>query len=66
MDSREFAQTLEKRVAEFCKTLDAQLPAYCYIPLTTDEMRIKVMQSRLFNEVRAGEIFGGWLKSTSQ
>ena len=27
-------------------------------------MRIKVMQSRLFNEIRAGEIFGGWLKST--
>jgi hypothetical protein len=66
MDSREFAQTLEKRVAEFCKTLDAQLPAYCYIPLTTDEMRIKVMQSRLFNEIRAGEIFGGWLKSTPE
>jgi hypothetical protein len=66
MDSREFAQTLEKQVAEFCKTLDAQLPAYCYIPLTTDEMRIKVMQSRLFNEIRAGEIFGGWLKSTPE
>ena len=29
-------------------------------------MRIKVMQSRLFNEVRAGEIFGGWLKSTPE
>ena len=66
MDSREFAQMLEKRVADFCKTLDAQLPAYSYIPLTTDEMRIKVMQSRLFNEIRAGEIFGGWLKSTPE
>src|SRR5262249_50181304 len=41
----------------------AKLPAYSYIPLTTDEMRIKVMQSRLFNEVRAGEIFGGWLST---
>src|SRR5919106_2207566 len=66
MDSRAFAKTLEERVAEFCKTLDAQLPAYSYIPLTTDEMRIKVMQSRLFNEVRAGEIFGGWLKTTPE
>lgn len=66
MDSREFAKTLEGRVAEFCKSLDAKLPAYSYIPLKTDEMRIKVMQSRLFNEIRAGEIFGGWLKSTPE
>ena len=66
MDSREFAKTIEKRVAEFCASLDAKLPAYSYIPLTTDEMRIKVMQSRLFNEIRAGEIFGGWLKSTPE
>jgi hypothetical protein len=66
MDSREFAKTLEKQVADFCQTLDARLPAYSYIPLSTDEMRIKVMQSRLFNEIRAGEIFGGWLKSTAE
>jgi hypothetical protein len=66
MDSRAFAQTIEKQVAEFCRTLDAKLPAYSFIPLTTDEMRIRVMQSRLFNEIRAGEIFGGWLKSTPE
>ena len=66
MDSREFAKALETQVAEFCKNLDAKLPAYSFIPLTTDEMRIKVMQSRLFNEIRAGEIFGGWLKSTPE
>jgi hypothetical protein len=66
MNSREFAKTIEKQVADFCKTLDVRLPAYSYIPLTSDEMRIKVMQSRLFNEIRAGEIFGGWLKSTPQ
>lgn len=66
MDSREFAKSIEKQVADFCKSLDANLPAYSYIPLTTDEMRIKVMQSRLFNEIRAGEIFGGWLKSTPE
>ncbi|HEX2932957.1 MAG TPA: hypothetical protein VHV54_24730 [Candidatus Binatia bacterium] len=66
MDSREFAKSLEKQVADFCKALDGRLPAYSYIPLTTDEARIKVMQSRLFNEIRAGEIFGGWLKSTPE
>jgi len=66
MDSRDFAKTIEKQVADFCRALDGNLPAYCYIPLTTDETRIKVMQSRLFNEIRAGEIFGGWLKSTPE
>ncbi len=66
MDSRDFAKDLEKQVADFCQTLDAKLPAYSYIPLDSDEARIKVMQSRLFNEIRAGEIFGGWLKSTPE
>ena len=66
MDSREFAKTLEKQVADFCQSLDSKLPAYSFIPLTNDEARIKVMQSRLFNEIRAGEIFGGWLKSTPE
>jgi hypothetical protein len=66
MDSHEFAKTLEAQIAGFCQTLDAAPPAYSYIPLTNDEMRIKVMQSRLFNEIRAGEIFGGWLKSTPE
>jgi hypothetical protein len=66
MDSRDFAKSIEKQVGEFCKNLDDKLPAYSFIPLTTDEMRIKVMQSRLFNEIRAGEIFGGWLKSTPE
>jgi len=66
MDSREFAKSIEKQVSDFCNGLDAKLPAYSFIPLTTDEMRIKVMQSRLFNEIRAGEIFGGWLKSTTE
>ena len=66
MNSQEFAKSLEAQVKGFCKTLDTKLPAYSYIPLKTDEMRIKVMQSRLFNEIRAGEIFGGWLKSTPE
>ena len=66
MDSREFTEQLEKKVSEFCRTLDSNLPAYSFIPLINDEARIKVMQSRLFNEIRAGEIFGGWLKSTPE
>lgn len=66
MDSREFAKILEKQVADFCETLNNKLPAYSYIPLDSDEARVKVMQSRLFNEIRAGEIFGGWLKSTPE
>ena len=41
MDSREFATMIEKQVAEFCKSVDAQLPVYSFIPLATDEMRIK-------------------------
>ena len=66
MDSREFAIAIERQVADFCRGLDASPPAYSYIPLATDETRIKIMQSRLFNEIRAGEIFGGWLKSTPE
>ena len=66
MDSREFAKAVAGRVAAFCKALDGRPPAYSYIPLTNDLMRIKVMKSRLFNEVRAGEICGGWLKGTPE
>ncbi len=66
MDSREFAKAVEGRIAAFCKSLDARPPAYSFVPLTNDEMRTKVMKSRLFNEVRAGEIFGGWLKGTPE
>lgn len=66
MESRQFAEQLEKQVKDFCRTLDGKLPAYSFIPLTSDDARIKVMQSRLFNEIRAGEIFGGWLKTTPE
>jgi len=66
MNSHEFAKEIEARVAVFCKGLDARPPAYSYIPLTNDEQRIKVMKSRLFNEIRAGEIFGSWLKTTPE
>ena len=66
MDSHEFTKKVQQRVKDFCKGLDDNLPAYSYIPLTTDEMRVKVMQSRLFNEVRAAEVFGSWLKTTPE
>ncbi|MEE8074852.1 MAG: hypothetical protein V3T60_04440 [Candidatus Binatia bacterium] len=66
MDSSDFATKIQGRVADYCKTLDARPPAYSYIPLTDDGMRIKVMKSRLFNEIRAAEIFGSWLKTTPE
>ena len=62
MESSEFARKIQGRVVDFCKTLDARLPAYSYIPLTDDGVRIKVMKSRLFNEFRAAEIFGSWVR----
>jgi 1,2-phenylacetyl-CoA epoxidase catalytic subunit len=59
-------QELLVPVTEFCRKLDVQPPAYCYIPLRTDEERIRVMKSRLFNELRAADLFGTWLRSTPE
>lgn len=66
MDSQEFVQELLDIVKDFCRSLDAQLPAYCYIPLKSDEERVRVMKSRLFNELRAADLFGTWLKTTPE
>ena len=66
MDSQAFAREVQERVAAFCETLGEHPPAYSFIPLTNDEMRVKAMKSRLWNEIRAGEIFGAWLKSTQE
>lgn len=66
MESQELVQELLDIVGEFCRTLDSQPPAYSYIPLKTDEERIRVMQSRLFNELRAADLFGTWLKTTPE
>jgi hypothetical protein len=66
MSDDEFLQELVTPVHEFCRALDAQPPAYSYIPLRSDEERIRVMQSRLFNEMRAADLFGGWLKTTPE
>src|SRR5689334_25346536 len=66
MNAEDFLNELLLPVHEFCRTLDAHPPAYSYIPLQTDEQRIRVMQSRLFNELRAADLFGTWLKTTAE
>ncbi|MFQ5541639.1 MAG: ferritin-like domain-containing protein [Candidatus Binatia bacterium] len=66
MKSQEFVQELLDSVNAFCRTLDAQPPAYSYIPLKTDEERVLVMKSRLFNELRAADLFGTWLRTTPE
>ena len=66
MNSEEFLDEILAPVREFCRFLDANPPAYCYIPLRTDEERIRVMKSRLFNELRAADLFGTWLKTTPE
>ena len=66
MNPENFLHELLLPVHEFCRALDARPPAYSYIPLQTDEQRIRVMQSRLFNELRAAELFGTWLKTTPE
>ncbi len=55
-----------KVIRDFCRQLDQRLPCYSYVPLETDDQRVLVMQSRLFNELRAGEVFGAWLESTPE
>jgi 1,2-phenylacetyl-CoA epoxidase catalytic subunit len=66
MTGKDFVTELLVMVNDFCRTFDAQPPAYSYIPLSTDEERIRVMKSRLYNEVRAAELFGTWLKTTPE
>jgi hypothetical protein len=66
MNSDEFLSELLAPVHEFCRVLDANPPAYCYVPLGTDEERIRVMKSRLFNELRAADLFGTWLRTTPE
>ena len=66
MDSEAFVRELFVPINEFCRTLDRHPPAYSYIPLRSDEARIRVMKSRLFNELRAADLFGVWLKTTPE
>jgi bacterioferritin (cytochrome b1) len=66
MNPEDFLNEILTPVREFCRTLESQPPAYSYIPLGSDEERIRVMQSRLFNELRAADLFGTWLRSTPE
>jgi rubrerythrin len=66
MDSNAFVQELVASVAVFAHSLDANPPAYSYIPLTTNEQRVMVMKSRLHNEQRAANMFGTWLRTTPE
>jgi len=66
VDAEAFLQELLAPVRDFCGKLDLQPPAYSYIPLGTDEERIRVMKSRLFNELRAADLFGTWLRTTPE
>ncbi|HZT06264.1 MAG TPA: hypothetical protein VFC51_04490 [Chloroflexota bacterium] len=66
MDARTFVAGQLAVVRAFCNELDAKLPSYSYVPLTGDEQRVLVMQSRLFNELRAAEVFGAWLGTTPE
>jgi hypothetical protein len=61
-----FVAEQQQIIAAYCAELDGKLPAYSYVPLTTDEQRVLVMQSRHYNEIRAGEIFGFWLPTTPE
>ncbi len=66
MNGEAFARAMLARVQEFCRGYETCMPAYSYVPLETDQQRIRVMQSRLCNEVRAAEVFGAWLKTTPE
>jgi hypothetical protein len=61
-----FAQEMVDQVQRFCEQQRVHLPAYSYVPCTTDAQRLKVMQSRFFNEIRAAEVLGTWLKGTPE
>ena len=61
-----FVAAMRAQVEAYCRSLDDRLPAYSYIPLTTDDQRLLVLQSRLYNEVRAAEVYGGWLRTTPE
>jgi hypothetical protein len=57
---------MRAQVDAYCRSLDDRLPAYSYVPLTSDAQRLLVLQSRLYNEIRAADVYGGWLRSTAE
>ena len=66
VDSKAFVEELVGMVDDFCRTLDGAPPAYSYIPLSTDDQRVLVMKSRLYNEQRAADLYGSWLRTTPE
>jgi rubrerythrin len=64
--SEDFVRELLEPIHAFCRSLDGAPPAYSYIPLKSDAERVRVMQSRLYNELRAADLFGMWLKTTPE
>src|SRR6266516_2571943 len=64
--ARSFIQQQLHTIQAFCAELDRKLPCYSYVPLSSDAQRLLVMQSRLYNELRAGEVFGAWLPTTPE
>jgi hypothetical protein len=66
MNSQNFVRELLEPIHAFCRALDRAPPAYSYIPLKSDAERVRVMQSRLYNELRAADLFGLWLKTTPE
>ena len=62
ISAQALADELVAQVRAFCRTLDERPPAYSYIPLTDDAQRVHVLKSRYFNEIRAAEVFGRWLR----
>ena len=66
MDSNTFAKEMASQVAAFCAPFAETPPAYSYIPLIDDAQRAKVMQARLWNEIRAAEVLGSWIKTTPE
>lgn len=66
MDGEEFVHELLEPAHAFCRALDEEPPACSYIPLKSDEERVRVMKNRLFNELRATDLFGAWLKTTPE
>ncbi|MCH7607402.1 MAG: ferritin-like domain-containing protein [Chloroflexi bacterium] len=66
MKRKEFVRELVATVEAFAHTFDDDPPAYTYVPLTTDDQRVLVMKSRLYNELRATDLFGSWLATTPE
>ena len=66
MHSQAFADEMTAQVARYCAGLEGRLPAYSYVGLPDDEARIKVMKNRHWNEIRAAELLGSWLRTTPE